>query len=114
MKVLIAGSRSVRNFDLSAYIPAETELIISGGAEGMDSIAEQYADSHKISKLILRPRYDLYGRAAPIRRNEAMVDLSDMVIVVWDGVSKGSKHTMTYAKKKNKALQVVCVRDVES
>ena len=42
MKLLIVGSRSIKNFDLSEYIPKETELIISGGATGIDSIAENY------------------------------------------------------------------------
>lgn len=56
MKVLVAGSRNIRVFDLSEYIPPETDLIISGGAEGVDSLAEQYADQHRISKLILRSR----------------------------------------------------------
>ena len=109
MKVLVAGSRNIRVFDLSEYIPPETDLIISGGAEGVDSLAEQYADQHRISKLILRPRYDLYGRAAPIKRNEIMVDLADIVIIIWDGISKGTNHTVTYARKKNKPLQVIRV-----
>ena len=109
MKVLVAGSRSIRNFDLSSYIPSDADLIISGGAEGIDTIAEQYADRHRISKLILRPRYDLYGRAAPIKRNESMVDLADTVLVIWDGISKGSNHTVAYAQRKNKPLQVIRV-----
>ena len=53
MKLLIAGSRSITNFDISPYIPENVELIISGGASGVDTLAEQYADEHKISKLIL-------------------------------------------------------------
>ena len=31
MKLLIAGSRSVNNIDISPYIPEGVELIISGG-----------------------------------------------------------------------------------
>ena len=57
MKLLIAGSRSISDFDLTEYIPDDTELIISGGAKGVDTIAEKYADKHKISKLILYPNY---------------------------------------------------------
>ena len=70
MKLLIVGSRSITNFDLSPYISADVDTIISGGAEGVDSLAEQYADLHRLSKHILRPRYDLYGRSAPLKRNE--------------------------------------------
>ena len=107
MKVLIAGSRSIENFDLSPYIPENTDLIISGGANGVDKLAEEYADKMRVSKLILRPKYNLYKRAAPLKRNDEMVELSDYVLVVWDGVSKGTKHTIDYAKKLNKKINVI-------
>ena len=73
MKLLVAGSRSITNFDLSPYISKEVDVIISGGADGIDFLAEQYADLHRISKYIVRPHYNLYGRAAPLKRNEKMV-----------------------------------------
>ena len=40
MKLLIVGSRSITDYDISPHIPAETELIISGGANGVDTLAE--------------------------------------------------------------------------
>ena len=104
MKLMIVGSRSITGFDLSPYITAEVDTVISGGAEGVDRLAEQYADSHRLSKYILRPRYDLYGRAAPLKRNEQMVDLADAILVIWDGQSKGTKYTLNYSKKKNKPV----------
>lgn len=111
MKLLIVGSRSIKNFDLSEYIPKETELIISGGATGIDSIAEKYADDHRISKLIIRPRYDLFGKAAPLKRNEEMVNFCDEVLVVWDGVSRGTMFTVNYAKKCNKNTTVIKIKE---
>lgn len=102
MKLLIVGSRSIKDFDLSPYIPPDVDTIISGGATGIDTLAEQYADTHRLSKYILRPRYDLYGRAAPIKRNEQMVTLADRVLIVWDGASKGTQHTIAYVQKLSK------------
>lgn len=107
MKLLIAGSRSIADFDLSPYVPAGTHAVISGGAGGIDSLAERYADVHRLSKFIVRPRYDLYGRAAPLRRNEQMVDMADAVLVIWDGKSKGTRYTLEYAKKADKPLVLV-------
>lgn len=107
MKLLIVGSRSITDFDLSPYISADVDTIISGGAGGIDSLAEQYADLHRLSKYILRPRYDLYGRAAPIKRNEQMVHMADAVLVVWDGHSKGTQYTLKYAQKTNKPIILV-------
>ena len=109
MKILIAGSRNIEAFDLSPYSPKETTLIISGGAKGIDKIAEEYADKHKISKLILLPQYNLYGKSAPIKRNEMMVDIADTVIFVWNGKSRGTKSTLQYSKKKNKNVILITV-----
>ena len=111
MKVLIVGSRKIDCFDLTDYIPENTELIISGGAKGIDSIAEKYADKHKISKLIMHPKYNIYGKFAPLKRNEKMVDIADIVIVIWDGKSKGTKYTLDYAQKSNK--EIVLVNQIE-
>ena len=107
MKLLIVGSRSIDNFDLSPYIQSDVDTIISGGASGIDTLAEQYADKFRISKYIIRPRYDLYGRAAPIKRNEQMVDMADAVLVIWDGISKGTKYTIKYAEKINKPIEII-------
>ena len=107
MKLLIVGSRSITDFDLSPYIHKDVDTIISGGAGGIDSLAEAYADSHRLSKYILRPRYDLYGRAAPLKRNELMVDMADAVLVIWDGRSKGTQYTVKYTKKLNKPITLV-------
>ena len=107
MKLLIVGSRSITDFDLSTYISADVDTIISGGANGIDSLAEQYADMHNLSKYILRPRYNLYGRAAPLKRNQQMVDMADAVLIIWDGLSKGTQYTLKYTKKVNKPTILV-------
>lgn len=107
MKLLIVGSRSIESFDLAPHVPEDTDTIISGGAGGVDTLAEQYADTHRLSKYIIRPRYELYGRAAPLKRNEEMVDIADAVLVIWDGVSRGTQHTIKYAKNKGKTLTVI-------
>ena len=107
MKLLIAGSRSITDFDLAPYIPEDVIEIISGGADGIDTLAEKYADEHKLSKHILRPEYSKYGKAAPILRNHVMVDLADAVLVIWDGKSRGTRSTVNYAKEKGKDLTLI-------
>ena len=110
MKLLIVGSRSITDFNLSPYVSAEVDTVISGGADGIDRLAEQYADFHRLSKYILRPHYELYGRAAPLKRNEEMVDIADAVLIIWDGRSKGTQYTLKYAQKANKQIILVQVQ----
>ena len=109
MKLLIAGSRSIKTFGIDRFIPTETTLIISGGAAGIDTIAEEYADRMRISKIILRPDYKTFGRSAPLKRNEEMVDMCDRVLVFWDGVSKGTKYTINFAKKVGKPIEIIMI-----
>lgn len=107
MKLLVVGSRGITKFDLSPYIQANVDTIISGGALGIDLLAEQYADNHRISKYILRPQYHLYGRVAPLKRNEQMVDMADAALVIWDGYSKGVQYTLKYINKVGKPLTLI-------
>ena len=107
MKLLIVGWRSIEKFDLSLYIGADVDTIISGGANGIDALAENYADQHRLSKYIIRPRYELYGRAAPLYRNKQMVDMADSILVIWDGHSRGAQSTIKYAKDANKEITVI-------
>ena len=109
MKLLIVGSRSIKEFDLNGRVPSDVDLIISGGAVGIDTLAEQYADAHGIEKLIIRPQYEKFGRAAPIKRNEEMVDLCDAVLAIWDGSSRGTAHTLKYARKKGKKVIEIAI-----
>lgn len=107
MKLLIAGSRSITDFDLESIVPEGVDTIISGGAKGIDTLAEEYADRHNIEKIIVRPEYSRYGKAAPIKRNYDMVDMCDEVLVIWDGVSRGTKSTVSYAEKKGKKVTII-------
>ena len=117
MKLLIIGSRSIKILDkriearLCELLEEGVELIISGGAKGIDTLAEQYADAHGIEKLIIRPQYDRFGRAAPIKRNEQMVDACDVVLAIWDGESRGTRYTLDYARKKGKEIIEIVIAE---
>ena len=105
MKIAVVGSRNIM-CDVEKYIPHNTTLIISGGAKGIDLAAEQYADRHGIPKLILRPNYAMYGKVAPLKRNELIVDYCDKVIALWDGKSKGTEYTINFARKNGKEVEI--------
>jgi hypothetical protein len=52
MKLLITGSKQIADFDLSKYIPENTECIITGENKGIEAIALKYADENQIEKHI--------------------------------------------------------------
>lgn len=106
MKVAVVGSRSITDADIKRYVPPDATLIISGGAVGVDTLAEKYADEKGIKKLILYPDYELYGKSAPLIRDKLIVDNADLVIAVWDGVSQGTGFTISYAKRRNVPCEV--------
>ena len=112
MKVLIAGPRTIDNIDISEYIPKDATVIISGGAKGIDTLAEMYADANNLEKIIIKPNYKRYGKFAPLKRNEEMVDMADKIIIFWDGKSRGTHFTLKYALKSHKPVQVFSVQRI--
>lgn len=106
MRVAIVGSRNL-SVDIGKYIPKNITALVSGGAKGIDTLAERWADRNNIPKLIIKPDYDTYGRSAPIRRNRTIVENADFVLAIWDGKSRGTKFTIDYAKERGIPVQIV-------
>ena len=110
MKLFIAGSRSITNFDFEPYISDEVDMIICGGAYGIDNLAEKYADKKKLSKNILRPQYEKYQRIAPLKRNTEMAAMCDEALVIWDRKSRGTLHSINELVRLAKPFRVVIVK----
>lgn len=108
MKVAIIGSRDLE-VNIEKYVPYGTTVIISGGARGIDSMAEKFADDNNIKKIIFKPDYEKYGRRAPLLRDKLIVDEAELIIAIWDGKSLGTKFTIDYARKKSKKIEVFIV-----
>ena len=111
MKVAIIGSRNLINVEISKFIPKGTTEGISGGAKGIDALAEEWADKNGIPKTIIKPEYERYKRGAPLKRNEKIVESADIIIALWDGKSKGTKFTIDYAKKLNKKMKIYILKE---
>ena len=105
MKILVAGSRNhvsdIWTEELYEMLelaidsdPDDSDTIISGGARGVDYIAELFAREHGIDFDEHPAEWDKYGKCAGYRRNAEMVALCDKAYVLWDGYSKGTKHTI--------------------
>lgn len=111
MKVAIIGSRNLVNVEISKYIPENVTEIISGGARGIDTLAEEWAEKNGIPKTIIKPEYERFKRGAPLKRNEKIVELADVIIALWDGKSRGTKFTIDYAKKVKKEVNIYILEE---
>lgn len=113
MKVAIVGSREVKKsvkeiFDIiEKYLPRGCSEIVSGGARGVDTIAERFARENKIPFTCFRPDYDELGKLAPLARNDRIVSYSDYVLILWDGSSRGSAYVIKRCLSEEKPMKVI-------
>jgi uncharacterized phage-like protein YoqJ len=108
LKVAVIGSRSL-TVDVEPYIPKEAKTIISGGAKGVDRCAAEFAKKAGLELIEFLPDYRRYGRGAPLRRNDQIINEADIVVVIWDGASRGTRYQIEQAKKKGKPCKVYII-----
>lgn len=109
MRVAVVGSRTFNDYLLllNTLDSIPIDSIVSGGARGADSLAKKYAEASGLLIVEYLPEWDKYGRRAGFIRNVQIVDNSDLVIAFWDGISKGTGHSIDYARKIGKPLKVI-------
>lgn len=110
MKVAVVGSRGLGDkfYPLvKESIPIGCSEIISGGAQGIDRLAERYAAENDMKLTVIRPDYGQFDRAAPIIRNSEIIAAADFVLIFWDGSSKGSLNVIMTCIKTNKPFKVM-------
>ena len=120
MKVAIVGYRYYNNYiyfkqKVDEWIQenGSIESIVSGGASGVDTLAERYADEHNIKKIIFpvtKEEWNKFGLAAGPLRNDKIIkelekDMSICHVIAFP--SKKSKGTYDTIKKvKDKQIPI--------
>ena len=97
MRVAIIGSRNCKDMTvelISAKLPENCTKIISGGARGVDSLAERLAMENGIPISIYEPDYEANGKQAPLMRNIEIIKNADLVLAFWDFTSRGTAYTI--------------------
>ena len=110
MKIAVIGSRNLVVTDLQRYLPSGVTEIVSGGAQGIDTCAREYALAHSLKLTEFLPEYHKYGRGAPLRRNLEIIDYADAVIAFWDGQSRGTKFVIEQCKYKQVKITIYKVK----
>lgn len=116
MKLAIVGSRSfgdriddakVRKA-VQAYIatlPADT-VIVSGGASGVDTWAEEAARKRGLKVIVFKPDWKKYNKSAGMIRNAQIIEAADEVVAWWDGFSHGTANSIERARKAGKPVVI--------
>lgn len=108
VQLLVSGSRIITNPEYVKMVINNTltiynlapALLISGGAKGVDTCAELWAKENSIEIRRVLPDWDKYGKKAGMLRNTDMLNMltdKDILISIWDGESRGSKHMINQA-----------------
>ena len=85
-------------------IPLEVMVIVTGGAKGVDSFAEEYAIEHNHDVVVIKPNWKKYGKSASIKRNTEIVNVSDIIFAIVDKPTGGTWDTIKKAEKEGKSV----------
>ena len=104
-RVAVVGSRKFTNYTQVCNVLDETlerdDVLISGGALGVDSMVQRYAKDKGFNLHIYYPRYDT-GPGATFVRNRHMVENSDLVLAFYakgSFQSGGTANTILHARR---------------
>jgi hypothetical protein len=113
MKLAVVGSRGFNDYELLKHklnVIHEKRgiiLIVSGGAIGADSLSEKWALENNVPTKILYPDWNKHGKKAGYIRNVEIVQNSDALIAFWDGVSKGTEHSINLARAQGIPVSII-------
>lgn len=101
MKLIIAGSRSITDYEYTKTVIDTTirnlnlnvTEVVSGGAKGIDTLGERWAKENniKIKTFCVSDKdWKKLGKKAGNLRNQQMAKYGDFLISIWNGESKGT------------------------
>lgn len=116
--VIVVGSRSFNDLSLmynklDYYLQKQDKvLIVHGGANGADKLADMYAKDRNIETKVFLPDWNKHGKKAGILRNIEMFEYASKFqnrgcVAFWDGTSKGTKNDIELSEKYNVPLRIV-------
>ena len=83
-----------------------TDIVITGGAPGIDTVAEKAARARGMTVRVYPANWKQYGKRAGHIRNGEMARDADAVTAFWDGVSRGTRDMIDQTHEREKPLIV--------
>jgi len=113
-KCIIAGGRDYNDYGQLKWQCAHVLQnkhpnieIVSGTARGADKLGERFAEENGYRIKRFPANWDKFGRGAGHIRNKEMAQYAGALILLWDGVSKGSEGMLRLAEKYELLIRVV-------
>jgi predicted Rossmann fold nucleotide-binding protein DprA/Smf involved in DNA uptake len=109
VKVAVVGSRNFHDLDaVRSFVSqlSRDDVVVSGGAYGVDRVAYREARRCNILTEIFYPDWDAHGKKAGFLRNRLIVEAADEVHAFWDGESSGTKSTIQLANAAGKPVHI--------
>lgn len=112
MNLGVVGSREFSKIDevprLLSLLHSKRPIkkIITGGADGPDKKAEEWAKANGVECVVHEADWSL-GDGAGIKRNGTIIDESEALMAFWDGESAGTLDSICRASKKKLPTQVI-------
>ncbi len=98
MKLIIAGTRDLDleadrlTWFMAGFEFGDVTEIVSGASGLIDQLGEHVAAENSIPVKQFPAQWDVYGKSAGPRRNREMAQYGDALLLVWNGVSRGSQN----------------------
>jgi hypothetical protein len=119
VKLIIAGSRtlwpsskfiwdSILMLKIASHGTITEE--VCGGAEGVDTEGQHWASHYNVPVKIFRADWDKHGKAAGPIRNKQMAEYGDVLLLIWDGESRGSANMKKQMQGLNKPVYEVILK----
>jgi len=114
LRIAIVGYRDFHDYNFvekkflevvkNSNLALEDVHIVSGGARGVDEIAQEIARRHGLSITIHYPNWKKYGKRAAAIRNRKIVDDCDIIIAFPSENSRGTAMTVNMARSAGKKI----------
>jgi YspA, cpYpsA-related SLOG family len=115
MKLIVAGSRSFRDYQLlcQTLAPERHRItqVITGGARGAELLSYRWAWKHAIKHQLFRADWERFGKSAGVRRNHQMAQAGDVLVAFWDDHSPCTAHMVQCMQQLGKPCVIVRTDD---
>ena len=119
MNIIIAGSRTFTEYSIISRtvnmilakwrFNKEFDILYSGCAKGVDTLAIDYAKEKGIKYKEFPANWEIHGNDAGPIRNSKMIASADGLVAFWDGKSKDTKDIIGKAERKGIKVHIVII-----